>query len=143
MGAQFGWKCRPLCLGRLPRLILRPAVKGGLAEFGVGPLLFLRDRVQSVTPLVVILNRRLQGSVVVAIDMRGHAARLPQADMALTLRSALAQARDRNDQIRQLENARDLVDLVSYDADRANAEPNGFRAQDHGLHGKRGIYARV
>ena len=63
--------------------------------------------------------------------------------MAFALRIAEAKPGDRKHQVGQVEHGRDLVDLVADHADRADAEPGGFGAQDHRLHRERGIDAGV
>src|ERR1700730_13465174 len=137
--SQVRRKCRTFGLGGLPGLVFRPAIKRRLAELRVGSLLFPGDGVQRIAPSVVIVDGLKQRVVIVTIAMRRHPARQAQTDVALALRIAEAKSRDRENQIRQSENTRDLIDLVADNADGADTEPGGLRAQDHGLHGERSI----
>src|ERR1700736_791152 len=143
VGAQRRRKRRALGFSRLARLVFRPAVEGGFAVFCVGALLLLRDRMQRIPPVVVIVDAPMKRTVVIAIAVRRHAAWQPKAHIAFALRIAEAKGGNGEDEIGQFENVSDLIDLVADDADRTDPEPNRFRAQDHGLHGKGRVDAGV
>src|SRR5882757_10682287 len=55
VGAQIGRERCAFGLGRLTRLVFRPAVESRLAKLGVGALLLVRNRVQCMPPVVVII----------------------------------------------------------------------------------------
>src|ERR1700692_42553 len=134
MCTQIGRERRTFCLGGLPGLVFRPAVKGRVAKFRVGTMLLLGNGMQRVPPSVVIVDSAGKRTVIVTIAVRRDLARQAQADVTLALGIAEAKSRDWKNQIRQSQKCCDLVDLVANDADGADTQPDGFRAQDHGLH---------
>src|SRR5580700_6323669 len=139
MFSQIGRERRAFGLRGLARLVLRPSIESRLAEFGVGSVLLPGNAVPRIAPAVIVVDRLRQCAIVVAVAMGGRAARQAQADKPVAVRVAQTQACDRKHQIGQIEYRRDLVDFIANDADRADAEPSGFSAKNHGLHRKGGI----
>src|SRR6185295_17002085 len=103
------------------RLVLRPSVESRFAELLVRALLVLRDCVARVAPAVVVVDRVGECAVVVTVAVGRRAARQPQADVTLALRVAETKTRDREYQVGQIQDRRDLVDLVTDDADGTHA----------------------
>src|ERR1700722_9454418 len=143
MFSQIGRERRAFGLRGLARLVLRPSVESRLAEFGVGSVLLPGNAVPRIAPVVIVVDRLRKRAVVVAVAVGGGATRQAQADKPFAMRVTQTKACDRKHQIGQTKYRRDLVDFVANDADRTDAEPGGFRAQDHGLHGDGGIDAGI
>src|SRR5580704_15231548 len=80
VGAQIRRERRAFGLGGLSCLVLRPAIERSLAELRVGAVLLLGNGVDGVPPAVVIVDACGERTVVIAIGMRGNAARQAQAD---------------------------------------------------------------
>ena len=60
------------------------------AELGVGAMLLFRDRMQCVSPAVVIVDPSAERAIVVTVAVCRHTARQTQTYMALALRVAEA-----------------------------------------------------
>ncbi len=104
------------------------------------PLLLRRDRPVRVAPPVVGLDLLLQRAVVVAVAVDHDRRRQAERDLRLReLGPADGEAGDREDRVRQAQDLAGLIDLVADLADRAGAEPDGFRRGDEALHGERRV----
>src|SRR6266550_8068853 len=138
-GAQVSGKTLSFKGDGLTRLVLRPAIKGGVPKNLRRALLLTRDRVPRVSPSIVGIDRRAEMGIVIAVAVHRDRKRQAHADVTRACRIANAQPRYREHLVGEAEYCRDRIGVVAQGADWATAETHGLGRQDKGLHNQCGI----